>query len=120
MIINLFSNGTLITPDLADFLRDVTPFQVEITVYGRTRETYEAVTRVPGSYERCLRGIDLLMARRIPLALKTVVMTINAHELWDLKTWAEGLGVVILRGRVWSRKGLPSRSITHSISWGQP
>jgi radical SAM protein with 4Fe4S-binding SPASM domain len=93
MIIDVFSNGTLIDPALADFLRDFTPSMVEITVYGRTPETYEAVTRVPGSYERCLRGIDLLLARGIPLALKTMVMTINAHELWDLKAWAEGLGV---------------------------
>ena len=93
MIISVFTNGTLIDPGLADFLRDLTPFMVEITVYGRTPATYEAVTRVPGSYERCLRGIDLLLARGIPLALKTMVMTLNAHELWDLKDWAEGLGV---------------------------
>jgi radical SAM protein with 4Fe4S-binding SPASM domain len=93
MIINLFSNGTLIDPGLADFLRDLTPSMVEITIYGRTPETYEAVTRVPGSHERCLRGIDLILARGIPLALKTMVMTIHAHELWDLKAWAEGLGV---------------------------
>jgi radical SAM protein with 4Fe4S-binding SPASM domain len=92
MVINVFTNATLITPGLADFLRDLTPSLVEITVYGRTPETYEAVTRVPGSYEKCLRGIDLLMARGIPLALKTMVMTINAHELWDLKAWAESLG----------------------------
>jgi radical SAM protein with 4Fe4S-binding SPASM domain len=92
MIVNLFTNGTLINPGLADFLRDFTPARVEITVYGRTPETYEAVTRAPGSYERCLRGIDLLLARGIPLVLKTMVMTINAHELWDLKAWAEGLG----------------------------
>jgi radical SAM protein with 4Fe4S-binding SPASM domain len=93
LIINLFTNGTLISPGLADFLRDLTPSMMEITVYGRTPETHEAVTRVAGSYERCLRGIDLLLARGIPLALKTMVMTINAHELWDLKAWAEGLGV---------------------------
>uniref|UniRef100_A0A7V6DPF3 Radical SAM protein n=1 Tax=Desulfobacca acetoxidans TaxID=60893 RepID=A0A7V6DPF3_9BACT len=93
MLIELFSNGTLIDAGLADFLRDLTPAMVEITVYGRTQATFEAVTRVAGSYERCLEGIDLLLARGVPLTLKTMVMTINAHELWDLKAWAEGLGV---------------------------
>jgi radical SAM protein with 4Fe4S-binding SPASM domain len=93
MIVTLFTNGTLITPELADFLQDWPPFAVEISVYGRTKATFEAVTRVPGSYEKCLRGIDLLLARQMPLALKTTVMTLNAHELWDLKAWAEGLGV---------------------------
>ena len=93
MIITLFTNGTLLTPELADFLQEWPPFEVEITVYGRTKATYEAVTRAPGSYENCLRGIDLLLARQIPLELKTMLMTLNAHELWDLKAWAKSLGV---------------------------
>jgi len=92
MVITLFSNGTLITPELADFLQDWPPFEVEVTVYGRTRATYEAVTRVPGSYEQCLRGIDRLLARRLPLQLKTAVLTLNAHELRDLKAWAQDMG----------------------------
>jgi radical SAM protein with 4Fe4S-binding SPASM domain len=62
-------------------------------VYGRTQGTYEQVTRVPGSHARCFRGIDLLLARGVPLVLKTSVMTLNVHELWDLKQWAESLGV---------------------------
>lgn len=69
------------------------PLVGEITVYGRTRATYEAVTRVPGFYERCLRGIDLLLARQIPLTLKTTVTTENAHEIFELQAWAENLGV---------------------------
>jgi radical SAM protein with 4Fe4S-binding SPASM domain len=93
MIITLFTNGTLLTPELADFLQEWPPFEVEITVYGRTKATYEAITRAPGSYENCLRGIDLLLARQIPLAVKTMLMTLNAHELWDLKAWAKSLGV---------------------------
>jgi radical SAM protein with 4Fe4S-binding SPASM domain len=92
MIISLFTNGTLISPELADFLQEWPPFLVEITVYGRTQATYEAVTGVPGSYEKCLTGIELLRARKINLDLKTVVMTLNAHELWDLQTWARDLG----------------------------
>lgn len=92
MIITLFTNGTLISPEMADFLEDLPPFSVEITVYGRTQGTYEAVTGVPGSYEKCLRGIDLLLDRKVRLELKTVAMTLNAHELGDLKAWAKNLG----------------------------
>lgn len=93
MIVTLFTNATLLTPEVADFLRDWPPFEVEVSVYGRTKATYESVTRIPGSYEKCLRGINLLLERQIPLELKTMVMTLNTHELWELKAWAEGLGV---------------------------
>jgi radical SAM protein with 4Fe4S-binding SPASM domain len=94
MIINLFTNGTLITPDVVDFLQDWPPFMVGISIYGRTKATHEAVTRVPGSFDRCLQGIELLLEHRIPLELKAMVMTLNVHEIWDLKSWAESLGVM--------------------------
>jgi radical SAM protein with 4Fe4S-binding SPASM domain len=93
LLLTLFTNGALITPAIADHLAAWRPFVVEISVYGRTRETYEAVTGVSGSYDRCLQGIHLLLERQINLNLKTVVLTLNQHELADLKSWAADLGV---------------------------
>ena len=93
LLITLFTNGTLITPEIADYLSDYCPFSVEITVYGRTKETYERVTGVPGSYERCMRGIELLLERKVPLKLKTMAMTLNVHELDAIQEWVESLGL---------------------------
>jgi radical SAM protein with 4Fe4S-binding SPASM domain len=93
MIVTIFTNGTLITPDLADFLEKWPPFLVEISVYGLTPETFEKVSRTVGSSRCCLRGIELLRSRQVPVKLKTVALTINAHELWGLKDWAEELGL---------------------------
>lgn len=92
-IITLFSNGTLLTPEVADYLAEWPPFSVEITLYGITKETYETVTRIPGSFERCIKGINLLLERQISLKLKSTVMTSNRHELWQIKNYAEELGV---------------------------
>jgi radical SAM protein with 4Fe4S-binding SPASM domain len=93
-LITLFTNGTAITPRIADFLAQWPPFRIEITLYGRTRETYERLTRVPGSYVRCMRGIRLLRDRGLPLSVKTVVTTINRHEIPAMKRFAEDeLGV---------------------------
>jgi radical SAM protein with 4Fe4S-binding SPASM domain len=89
LIVTLFTNGALITPEIADFLVKWRPFAIEITLYGRTKETYERITGIPGSFERCMRGIHLLMDRGLPLELKTVVLTLNKHEVWDMKRFAE-------------------------------
>jgi radical SAM protein with 4Fe4S-binding SPASM domain len=88
-LVTLFTNGTLITPRVADHLAEWRPFAIEITLYGATRETYEALTRIPGSYDRCLRGIRLLLERGLPLKLKTVPTTINQHEVYAMKRMAE-------------------------------
>ena len=93
IIISLFTNGTMITPELADYLKEWPPFSVEISLYGISRAIYERVTGVPGSFDRCMRGIRYLLERKIPLKLKTTVLTLNLHELWDIKKYAESLGV---------------------------
>jgi len=93
-LITLFTNGTIINEQIADYLAEWPPFSIEITLYGRTRETYEALTAIPGSYDRCLRGIRLLKERELPLKLKTVATSINKHEVLAMRQFAEeDLGV---------------------------
>jgi radical SAM protein with 4Fe4S-binding SPASM domain len=93
-LITLFTNGTMITPKIADHLAKYRPFAIEITLYGATRETYEALTRIPGSFDRCMKGIALLLERGLPLKLKTVPTSINVHEVYEMKRFAEqDLGV---------------------------
>ena len=93
LILVLFTNGTRITPRLADLLREYPPIAAEITLYGATRETHERVTGVSGSFERCLRGIDLLLDQGVRLKLKTMLLTLNEHELEGMRALAEARGV---------------------------
>ncbi len=93
LIVSIYTNATLITPQIADLLADIRPYAVDITLYGATQETYEKVTRVPGSYARCLQGISLLKERGIPFSLKTLLLTVNQHELGAMQALAEELGV---------------------------
>ena len=93
IIPTLFTNGTRITEETADFLAEWSPFWIEMSIYGATRETYEKVTAVEGSYDRCMRGIELLMERGINLKLKTMVLRSNVHELELMYQMARELGL---------------------------
>jgi len=66
-LITLFTNGTMVTERIANYLAEYRPFAIEITIYGATRATYEELTQIPGSYDRCMRGIRLLLEVRISL-----------------------------------------------------
>ena len=43
LLVTLFTNGTLVTPKLAEALVQSRPFAIEVTLYGSTAETYERV-----------------------------------------------------------------------------
>ena len=88
-LITLFSNGTLINDNIIKILSRYPPFYMEITLYGATKETYEKVTRVKGSYENCIRGISKIIDAGIKLKLKTMALTINQHEIEAMDRMAQ-------------------------------
>ena len=89
LLITLFTNAVLINEKIADSLADYPPLFIEVTLYGHTKKTYEKITGKPGSFEGCLRGIRLLMERGMPVKLKTVTMTLNKNEIWEMKRFVE-------------------------------
>ncbi|MCL4367701.1 MAG: hypothetical protein M1337_00770, partial [Actinobacteria bacterium] len=72
---------------------ELPPHEVEITLYGASPEVYERITRVPGSFARCLEGIERLRRADIPLGLKTILMTWNREELPAIQETAGRLGL---------------------------
>jgi radical SAM protein with 4Fe4S-binding SPASM domain len=90
--VTVFTNGTMVTDEIADLFDRHRPVSVEITLYGMTAETYDRVTRVPGSFARCREGIDRLLARGVRLKLKTMALTWNAHEIPAMREFARARG----------------------------
>jgi radical SAM protein with 4Fe4S-binding SPASM domain len=93
LVLALFTNGTLVTKDVAARLSEAPPSRTEITLYGATAGTFEAVSGVRGSYAACRAGIEALLARRVPLGLKTTLTRRNAGELEAMRAMAEEWGV---------------------------
>ena len=93
MLIVIFTNGTLITPEIADKLKEFKPFYLEISLYGMSRETYKNVTGSADNYDRCMDAISLFRDRKIQFILKTVLIEQNKHEIFMMKSFAKKLGV---------------------------
>lgn len=92
LLITVFSNGTLLTEKILALFREFPPHEVEITLYGATAQTYEKISGIPSSYEKCLRGIKSLVDHGIKVNLKTILMTLNMHELFDMEKIAKQFG----------------------------
>ncbi len=88
----LFTNARLVTPDLARLFARIPPLNViEVTVYGMGWESYEAVSRVPGSYEEFRRGVGLLLSEEVPFVVKGAVLPANRKEMEEFEVWARSI-----------------------------
>ena len=86
----IFTNARLITTQLADLLARIPPLvTMEVTVYGMSKKSYEAVSRVPGSFAEFKRGVDLLLERKIPFVVKSALLPPNKSEIDEFEAWAK-------------------------------
>lgn len=87
LLLSLFTNACLVTEEHIALFKQYPPQYIEVSVYGVTEETYEAVTRKPGSYAAFRRGLDLLLESGIKIKLKAMALRSNVHELPKFKAF---------------------------------
>lgn len=81
LLVSVFTNATLIIPEHVELFRKYPPRDLEVSVYGATKETYESVTRRLGSWAAFRRGLSLLEEGSVRVRLKAMVLRSNVHEL---------------------------------------
>ncbi len=87
-LVTLFSNGTLITDDMADFLAEWTPHEVSMSLYGASEETYRQVTGGSGMFQRAVDAFERLSRRKINVEVKGVFSRLNVHDFEGVKAIA--------------------------------
>jgi len=89
LMVFLFTNARLITPELADLFAKIPPMKkIEISVYGMHAESYDAVACSAGAFAEFRRGVDLLLEREIPFMVKSVLLPPNRDEMTEFEAWA--------------------------------
>jgi len=85
----LFTNACLLTPQLADLFVEIPPLApIEISVYGMQPESYDVVTRRPGSFVKFRKGVNLLLERHVPFIVKSVLLPHLKLERQKFESWA--------------------------------
>jgi MoaA/NifB/PqqE/SkfB family radical SAM enzyme len=95
LIVALATNGTLITTDVAQRIKDSGIARVSISFDGANAATHN-IFRGPGAFERSLAGIAHLRAVGVPFQLNTTVANHNAHQMPETLALAKSLGATAL------------------------
>lgn len=86
---SLNTNGTLITPRIADLM---TRKGVKmVALYGATAEVHDHITRKSGSFDALMQGIAYLKEAGAGFTVQLVPMRDNYHQFEDMKALAESL-----------------------------
>ena len=82
--VTLNSNGTAITPEAADMLKENPPIRVAVSVYGSSPEAYQKVCGSAAGFDLTIRGIELLRDRGIDFRLRTILTKDTADDIENI------------------------------------
>jgi MoaA/NifB/PqqE/SkfB family radical SAM enzyme len=79
-LISVFTNATLVTDAHVNLFKKYPPRDIEVSIYGVTKETYEKVTGKK-TFLAAMRGVDRLIRASLPVTLKTTILKSNFTEI---------------------------------------
>jgi radical SAM protein with 4Fe4S-binding SPASM domain len=92
LLTTVFTNATRISDRIIEAFAVYPPRSIEITLYGATAPTYEKITGIAGSFDKCMQGIYTLKENGFRFSLKTMLLNVNFHELAAMESFAADLG----------------------------
>lgn len=95
LIVAMATNGTLITPDVAQKIKDSGIRRVSISLDGADAETHDFF-RGQGNFERALQGMRHLGAVGLPYQINTTVAKHDVHQMDELYQLALDMNVAAL------------------------
>jgi MoaA/NifB/PqqE/SkfB family radical SAM enzyme len=103
MLVTIWTNGTLITPRIADLFKKYLPHHLRISIYAGSYEGYEKIAGNGDAFKLLKRDLMLLKKRNVYFSLRTVLTKLNFSEFENMKEFAESLGV-----KFWARTCITS------------
>ncbi len=91
--VKIKTNAVMIHETEARRIRELAVDTVQISVYSHRAEVHDAITKLPGSFERTIQGIRLLKDAGLKVTIANVLMTWNLADQPHLQKLAAELGV---------------------------
>ena len=92
--VEIFTNATLLTPALIRFLAE-NKIQVAFSLYSYKPEVHDRITGVPGSYQKTLDNLKLLLAHEVTVRGGIIGMKQNEADLEATEYFLGSLGVPV-------------------------
>lgn len=85
----VMSNLTRCDAEMVSFLAEVQPQFVNVSLYSMTAAEHDAVTTIPGSWQKTMQAILALEGAGVPVRLASPIMQTNRHALPGLREFAK-------------------------------
>lgn len=98
LMVSVLTNASMLNQELCDMFKEYPLEELSITMYGYTKETFEKVTGLKGSYQKFMNAIELIKKNNINCELKAIGMRQNFNEIKKIIEFGRSNGFRIVFG----------------------
>ncbi len=92
--LNVFTNGTMLTTERAQFLKKMGVLEVSLTLFSIHPEVHDEIAKQKGSHTATLKALALLHDAQLHTRVKCLIMKRNFKDYEKVKSLVEGYGAV--------------------------
>ncbi len=92
--IKIYTNCLTMTDAMASVLGELAIQEVQTSLYSHQADVHDAITKVPGSWEKTVQGIQHLIKHRVRVIAKSPMMVTNAPHYKEYQQFVENLGAL--------------------------
>lgn len=85
--IHILSNLTLLDDEIIEIMKERNVPAIQVSLYSMIPEHHEAITKLPGSFEKTKNAILKLIENNIPVQVSCPTMQINKNDFSDVLKW---------------------------------
>lgn len=93
ILVDVFTNGSLITEEHIGFFLDFPPRNIQVSLYGLSEIEYLQTCRVEGAFEKVAKAIDMLRRANLPFTIATTITNESSLDYLSIHQLANRLGV---------------------------
>lgn len=95
-VINILTNGTHINKDMIVDLKRLNINMIQFSLYSMNAEIHDSITQIPGSHEKTMNSISLLLEADIPLQISAPIMKTNKDSYVEISKWCHEKKIRVL------------------------
>ncbi len=95
MLLDIFSNLTLLDNDQIDLISKLFVRSVQASVYSHDEDTHDRITRRRGSFRKTVRALERFKANGTQILIKSPMMTLNYNDFDKVKDLADKMGAIL-------------------------
>lgn len=94
--VSLFTNISLLNKNMIKSLDELNISKVSGTVFSMDHSIHDNITRVKNSLNKTLKNLNILKKYRIPVEIKTIIMSVNKYEYETVAEYCKSMAFEFL------------------------